>query len=542
MPSRFQKIIFILVFLTGLIIAKDFTDNLGNVYSTENKTEIGYTEFIQVHGESVLLMDDLNSSQSVTTVHNKDFMQLVDRKDGWCFVRAYDSDAGYVEGWVKDNKIRRKKNGELVIFYGKNLLLMEDIIEKRPVWVLSDSTALLTLPKAYANNIGVLFYNTKIFVQQEITEYFQVKVFDEYNQTYTDGWVLKKDVTEDKNKLSGAEEIVPQSVVTQNHASESVKTIEIKAKASEELPAPSASKEILVKTMKIKKHKENLADLNTLIDHNQKEIFNETNNITKSTISLENKLSQLSEQEKLVERIEKKQQLATGRQNQINTQKKLKSDLANYKNSLKKIKTEIKISNQQLSAEQKLSERFINRIADLNKELEQNERKVTQLVDKERKQKALQHQSAKLEYSNSGTVNSSSNDRILKKSTKRFGFKHSFDDNDDAKYVILNNWNRQQSYIDAMITDKQFIINNLYKIFKTQDNLLSGQFTLKFDLTPDGKTKKVRITDATWSNLRIGNKLNKEIEKKVRGWIFPPDNHTNPSQRRDRPVSIPYIF
>jgi len=138
--NKSKKILIAIILTIGMLIAKEYSDNLGYTYSTEKTNSIGDVEFIQIRGESVPLMSDLNSNRAVALLPSKTFIQLVDRDNDWFFVRVPDSNEGYIEGWIRDNKIKKEKDGSPSIFFGKALMLMEDIIRKRPAWVWASST------------------------------------------------------------------------------------------------------------------------------------------------------------------------------------------------------------------------------------------------------------------------------------------------------------------------------------------------------------------------------------------------------------------
>lgn len=396
LPNRSKKIILALILTVGMLLAKEFTDNLGYTYSTDKVNNTGNIEFIQIRGESVTLMSDINSNRAVSVLPSKTFIQLVDRDNDWLFVRVPDSNEGYIEGWVRDNKVKKEKDGSPSLFYGKALMLMEDIIRKRPAWVVNDSTALLSLPKPNAKNIGDIFFSTKIFIQNEITDYFQVKIFDDYDQKYIDGWVVKNDLTEDEKMISGDSEPVAQQQTTPDKSADNSKIQEIKAKIealekqkkekeAEEFIANAISKEVQFKAMKMKKHQEDFGLINNSIEEYRKEIASEQQHITEFNQEIKNLEALISEKnqqnsdfilqkEALIKQQESELQAAKARELEEKQQQQtlftLQADLQKQSSDLNKTDLELTATIKEIETTKAQIEEFNTKSTDLQSSLE----------------------------------------------------------------------------------------------------------------------------------------------------------------------------
>jgi len=102
--------------------------------------------------------------------------------------------------------------------------------------------------------------------------------------------------------------------------------------------------------------------------------------------------------------------------------------------------------------------------------------------------------------------------------------------------------NRNNYNLNLLIRSKTSTIRNIIKRGKQKDSELEGNITLKFTLLPSGKTKNVRIVKSNWTNNKVGKYVNRQIEKKVRKWVFPEDNNTNESKIKPKKVVKVYHF
>ena len=102
--------------------------------------------------------------------------------------------------------------------------------------------------------------------------------------------------------------------------------------------------------------------------------------------------------------------------------------------------------------------------------------------------------------------------------------------------------NRNNYNLNLLIRSKTSTIRNIIKRGKQKDSELEGNITLKFTLLPNGKTKNVRIVKSNWTNKKVGKYVNRQIEKKVRKWVFPEDNNTNKSKIKPKKVVKVYHF
>ena len=383
----FFVILFISLYFTTPAYSKLIRSKNGDKFYTK-QSEVkndDYVEFARVRGERVLCYNDKQLSTFLNTVGNKTFVQIIEEEMDICFIRIPDLELGYYEAWINKTYLRkRKKNNQIIKYYGKPLILMEDLIEQDNAWVYSDSTVIYYLPKKNSRLKNVLKFGNEVFIQKESKEYYYIKIYSEENDDYSDGWVLKKDITRDEKVLSGelldTSEISDGELVTET--ADQLKKLEERRKklllikqeedrkALEDLGKSSNNTELQFYLSELISKKKDTNSL--LMDITE---LNKENEINKSKLELfKDKTLKMSAeilmtQNKIKEIKVNKTEYISTEKNRLEKEKITKEKIANLSDELKSlfeksklIDEKINITNNKLSDDQNLVDELYNKI------------------------------------------------------------------------------------------------------------------------------------------------------------------------------------
>ena len=235
-------ILFLLILITAnpLILSKTIKSKNGKKYYTKisDLKFDDYYEFVRIRGEKVPAYKNTDEAVFINTVANKTFVEIIEEEIDYCFVRIPDIDYGYYEGWINKSFIRKsRKTKEAIRYYGKQLVLIEDLIENDNAWVYSDSAKVYTFPKNSSTVKYTLDFGNEVFIQKEAEDFFNIKIYSDENQIYQSGWIEKENVTRDEKVLSG--ELLDTSEKTSDesitNSAEETKTLEMRKKKLQEL-------------------------------------------------------------------------------------------------------------------------------------------------------------------------------------------------------------------------------------------------------------------------------------------------------------------
>jgi len=125
--STIILIIILSLSFASALSAKAITDKqTGAIYysGSEKKDDPEFYEFIITRGERIPVFESLETMNVIKFIPNKTFLQLLETEKKYSFVKIPDMEEGYVEGWIKNTKIRMTKKRKSKIYYGANLNIL----------------------------------------------------------------------------------------------------------------------------------------------------------------------------------------------------------------------------------------------------------------------------------------------------------------------------------------------------------------------------------------------------------------------------------
>ena len=519
---KISTILFIIVLLLHFannLSAKAITDKqTGAIYysGSEKKDDPNFYEFIVTRGERIPVFESLETMNVIKFIPNKTFLQLLETKKKYSFVKIPDMEEGYVEGWIKNTKIRKTKKRKPKIYYGANLQLLEDLIEQDPAWTKVDFAKIKEMPKESSNDLAEVYFGQQVYVQEEVEGYSKIKIYDEYEQEYFDGWIASTTLTRDEKVIDETlQEDKIEEIAKSDIDNERIKALKERLKALDQKKKKkllelekAADEEITFYSGKLNKKKYKLIETTNRIQELKQILSTEKEKLAgyKENIKINNRA--IEKEDKIISELNEKLLLSLSEsERKKKKQEFIESDTKKYRKEITKqeayltdINSDITKEKRELLALNEQIENFLNqinskknKITTLNQEWEKNKQE-------QKKQKELLAE--KTEQEKLEAIKKITQDKIKELQANLHNKKLEMDD--ILKSISLNDKNLI-SFSDKLQTQQKELESNKKKIGELKDAISEIKISKDEYLVDIKKSKQDKLNKILTIEKQIAN-------------------------------------
>ena len=194
-----KYLILIGVIITGIVNAREITDDLGKTCHTV-RIDQDMVEFVMIRGDGVLMYKEKNMVNPSLRLRNRTFAQLLDRDGRMLNIRFFDGNNPPEDGWITRFQVY-EQSGITAIFWGLPFPMQEqgseeiirDIELDQTAWIIKDVSRLYYEPKPESDFKHEIYFGLRLEVKRQRGDYYFVMIYNSILREYRPGWVKIED-------------------------------------------------------------------------------------------------------------------------------------------------------------------------------------------------------------------------------------------------------------------------------------------------------------------------------------------------------------
>jgi len=322
--------------------------------------------------------------------------------------------------------------------------LLEDLIEQDPAWTKVDFAKIKEMPKGSSNDLAEVYFGQQVYIQEEVEGYSKIKIYDEYEQEYFDGWIASTLTRDEKVIDETLQEDKIEEIAKSDIDDERIKALKERLKSLEQ------------------KKKKKLSELEKAADEEITFYSGKLNKKKYKLIETTNRIQELKQilsiEEEKSDRRKKKQEFIKFDIKKYRKEiTKQEANLANINSDITKEERELLAINEQIENFQNQINSQKNKITTLNQEWKKNKQE-------QKKQKELLAEKTELEKLEA--IKKITQDKIKELQANLHNKKLEMDN--ILKNISLNDENLI-SFSDKLQTQQKELESNSEKISELKD-------------------------------------------------------------------------